>query len=234
MNNIDYFNYHTDRNIYPFISKNGDINRQFTDAVDDLVLWMPTTCTLPISVSSDIDEYDRLVLYFRDANESLVSSVTDDSVSVVTPDGALAGYIIWNGEHVEMLKSSIFSNNPQPQVDMYVSPSACSYMDITPLSSLYVNGYKTDTIIGSSDDSVKIERSADNVVRIDLYDNTYTKDNPITQIIFPGANEKLPEDVTVVFGDLHGNVWLKSDATCDIRVVTGDNITITEISNDKL
>ena len=230
------FDQHTNRIAYPFISADGVLYRIFTDAVSDLVLWIPDVYSMPISAEAGINESGDLVIYFNDQSGTLLASAHQGASSVISDDGKLYGYITWSNDGAVALKSALVANDPQPYNTMYVCPSACIPQRMPKMSSITINGTDNNqsTVYlweDKSDSSIVIDKKEG--VSVSLYEDGYGDVTPINTIVI--LKQDNPESSSnITFKDIDGHVWFKSAAECDIRVITGDSIILSEVSNDKL
>ena len=226
------FNEHTSRYEYPFMSADGNAYRVFTDAVDDLVLWISDMYALPVTVTAYIDSVD-LKLEFVNNSGITIAYATYGMQDIRNTEGSICGYIIWNVAGCSVLKSALEANDPQPWGVMYVSPSACVPIKIPKMSVITVNNTDNSNnvvYIDNTNDNLKVVEDDNGGLSLNIYSNEYGDIPPITSIRVIAENDGYTE----LFTDLNKPVWLLSEAECDVRVVTDDSITITEISNDKL
>lgn len=223
---------HMDRYDYPFISDNGEQCRLLTDAVDDIVVWISDVKCLPISVVASADN-GTLSLTFMSNTGSVLAYADTESQVILTVDGILCGYVLWNTDGSAILKSAIIANDPQPWSTVHISPSACMPRSEPKMSAIAVNNVDNDDLIvriATEDPNIGVS-SGDLVGKaLNIYSDDYGNADPIDKIVFHAVDNKN----TVTIDGINNHVWLKSDAECDIRVVTSDGITLTEISNDKL
>lgn len=216
---------------YPFSTSDG-LMSPFTDVADDLVLWLPPGTKIPIYVYPEITASGELQIKFHNNDYSFVAHVVDTACSILDSTGSIVGSIAWNKDAVIRIKANLLANEALPWVDTYVDPFACVYRNRPILSTVRINGNPVDSplVVLDADESVITKTTTDGSTSLNLYDtDTSTIGMPITEIII---NNVVDGPIKVDVDGKH--VWLKSEATCDIRVCTDDSITITEISNDEL
>jgi hypothetical protein len=188
---------------------------------------------IPIEVKASL-ESGTLVLDFTDGRYTTIARAKYGYNTLSTPNGRVCGYIRWNPKKVTILVSTLLGNDPQPWGVMYVDPGACVPTAGNAMSSVTVNGEDSgraaiEIYVDPDDDSIAWSTGTDGSSKIDLYDTTYVEDTPITKISINGIAINGPDE-----SGIHNHVWLKSAAECDIRVITDDVITLTEVSNDRL
>lgn len=223
---------------FPFISSTGDLSI-VSEAVDDIVIWAPVSSVLPFSVRADILN-GHLILKFTDKISNTQLTAYDDSGYILDESKGVCGIIAWNNAGVVSLRATLQGNDPQPYFDLYVHPSLCVPRKTIPLSTIMVNGEVM------SGDNIKLSVDKETGLVVDTTDSThslsmYAKEQlsqtgvlrhiEIRNSADPSIDGGGSADITY---DAEGDVWLKSEPTCDMRIITGDVITITEIANDKL
>lgn len=218
---------------FPFITESGK-HSVVSDVVTDLVIWAPQNSVLPFTVTVDLDG-DSIALEFTDYMYNVVIKAVPECGYLMDQYNRICGMVRWDEDKVLELKSTLISNDPQPNGAIYVSPSACIVRRSIPLSSVFING----EYIAGPDIAISFDRGSGVIVDTDDQGantvNMYAKDQlnraGVIRKLKIKSSEDPGDDVTYT---LSGDVWLKSEDICDIRVVTSDEITITEISNDRI
>lgn len=228
------------RSLYPFYG-NDNVPSAVANAVSDLVIWTdPDTVSPPLKVTASLIN-GLVCINFTDEYNQYIIKAYEGSSDLFTGSGVLSGYIMWDSSGVDssgvdILRASLLANDPQPVADLYVHPSACLPRPVPYLSTVSIDGYLIDDVYieVTVDDSITITQESSSSgegaedIYVNLYRNYSSEDPPIHTITI-GTE---PDNFISVSGDFH--VWLKSDAECDIRVITADGIILTEVSNDSL
>lgn len=220
-----------DRSSYHFISSTG-YRTLASDAVDDMVVYVVPGEALPFNVSFDVDA-DTLVMSIQTADMSPVASVKYGDSMITGEGGDIRGFIAWNNHGCTILKSTILANDPQPWDTLYVDPYACVPHKPLSLSAISINGEplrEYDVTISCSKDST-LHVDTDN--SINLYRDYSGESTGINRVIFNDAEGNTVLD-TGKTTEISGHIIIKPSAESDIRVVTQDVITITEVTNDNI
>ena len=217
-----------DRSSYPFISSAGE-RTLVSDAVDDMVMYVVPGEGMPFIVDANVVD-DMLELSIYTSGMSLVATAHPGSHTIIGPSGDLRGFIVWNEEGCTVLKSTLIANDPQPWATLYIDPFVCVPHKSLSLSSLSINGehvveYSVDISVNKYS-PVKIDKDG----AISLYRDYSEEATGITGVIFKDSDGK----VLCNGENAKDHVLITTDAESDIRVVTGDTITITEITNDNI
>ena len=213
------------RYAYPFVTADGKTS-PLTEAVSDMVLNVSTTCSLPILVNSYVKE-DMLTISFTDATEANVVYAVEGSSIIRDINGTANGIIVWDKYKAKVLKSILKANDPQPWSNTYVIPDLCLPRGPIPLSVVYINGeiVQEDNIVIDYIPINGLSKTPDtSILNIyaDIKDNT-----PLSCIRIDNG------ETTYDISGHKKHIWLKSDAECDLRVVTSGAIHLTEVTNDK-
>ena len=223
-----------DRYQYPFISSDGSMS-MISEAVDDISVWVYPGVKFPLNVTAEISN-GYLQINITDDMFTYSATAVENSGYLKDPSGSVVGTILWNRPGLAALIANIRANDPQPYTSMYVHPSACSIYQKPRLSVIRINGKPVDggvVNIGVDGGSgVFTKELSDTCRQIHLYGTSiYTSRTPIDTIVFKSKQDK---NLDVVIDNISGHVWLYPDPVCDIRVITGDDVLITEVSNDKV
>lgn len=236
-----------DRSSYPFVVSDG-IRTPFTDAVDDMVIYVDPSIELPlIATASILVNSDRLELIFR-SGEYMYKAVDDSSI-ITNQSGTFSGYIEWNTLGMTILKSILLGGDVEPNSEVMVDVSVCRPYIYPPLSTIRINGVDTNSprVSITSEYSVKEGEAA----RLDLSSDDQYDTHRMSELIIRNIGCKddysisLLDD-TEIENDRSGegvltmkipdhNIIIQSDPECDLRIITSnDGILLSEVSNDKL
>lgn len=215
-----------DRSSFPFIPSTGE-RTLVSDAVDDLVVYVLPDTTMPLHVLVGLED-GYVVLTLCTSDRQTIAICRETSYTLYDLEGRMRGFVDWNKEGLDILRSTLLGNDPQPWYDLYVDTSVCVPYLYPSMSSLSINGtHITDMIINIvTDNTITIGEDKS----LNLYRVTPDSEQPITRIVFTNT----ADGGTYTVDGIDGHVWIKSDAECDLRVVTGDVITLTEVSNDSI
>lgn len=209
---------------YPFIPEDGK-RTPFTDAVSLLSVYVSPSAALPIRVAAVSVQSDAVHIVLEDQNRTVVAEGSSDSEWLMC-DGVLAGRIVWDTDGATRLKNILLGGDPVPWDGVLVIPDLCVPVDFPRPSSVTVNGYElhpeTPIIIGSG-----MYKSGS---KISAYEGKPSPEGTIlTKIRWEGRQNRYAE---VDASSTPTDVWLKSSAECDLRVVTSGDILVTGASDD--
>ena len=224
---------YTNRNSFPFISSTGELS-PVSDAISDMVVWTTDDVVLPFKVNFSVIDG---VLEIKLVDSSYNVTLTCDERSCYLRDdiNRICGIISWNPSSAVALRASIIGNDNPHYFDIYVHPSVCIPRRPSPLSSVringeYVDGYKIDIKIDESS-GLHIFQDKDTS---ENFINMYSKEQINSTPVINSIKVINGEDDSNNEYEVSGDVWLKAAPECDIRVVTTDVLTVTEISNDRI
>lgn len=236
-----------DRTQYPFISSDGKLSL-VSQAVDDISLWVYPGVKMPLIVNAYVDT-GSLKLSINDETFTYSATAHADSGYIKSDSGDIVGTILWNTDGVDILKSTIIGNDPQPYTTLYVNPSACSVYQKPVLSTVRINGDIVDggiiNILVDNSSGIVSNVIGESGTRLDLYGDSITKVRvPIDTIVFKSREDSDSEDsdsgnsgknvAVQIIQNIDGDVWIHPEPGCDIRVITDNSIIITEVSNDRI
>ena len=194
------------------------------------MLWLPASTSLPIRVSPYLDG-DALAIDFISYDYTYRMTAHPASC-VVSSQNSPCGVIQWDIPKARALASTLKGLDPQPWSDTFVHPTACVVIGECPLQEIVINNnpFDGEHLQISCDESkhLRIDKETSSINMYALED--LSEDTPIHKITVVGTNG---DSLNTIDG-LIGDVWLRSDALSDIRVISNTGILISEVTNDNI
>lgn len=208
---------------YPFYTDDGTY-RKFLGIINDMSLWVSSDAVFPIRLS-DVKPTDTGIrMTLIDASDAHSYTLTSDSGYIHNSDGVLSGLVNWNAGEVVSVSATLKGGDPVPWGNVYVLPIACKVKHSTPLFSVAINGneiHKSNIKIAGTSNVVKINKDSINLYHYD----EFLKEQYINTILITSGIKGSPEYSSISI-HVDGSVWLRSQATCDIRISTDNGIRI--------
>lgn len=131
--------FYESRHSYPFYTESGDYDK-FTEAINDLTVWVDPDAVLPIRVVSCTPTVSGIRVVLSDYTDTFTYIMDSSTGYLYTPAGVLAGLVSWNPDIVEDIKATLEAQTPSPQDTVFVLPSLCHIRHRMPMSVVSVNG----------------------------------------------------------------------------------------------
>lgn len=203
---------YNDRIPYPFYTDDGTY-RKFLGVIKDMSLWVSKDAIFPIRVYSVSATDSGVLITLQDSSDTHKYILSSDSGYIHDNYGVIAGLVQWDTTEVVSVAATIKGGDPIPWGSVYVLPIACKVKHKTPMFRINMDG----SDIQSS--TVRISGDGNEVIISDNSINLYQYDEDLNNQYIDGI-EITSGDVSTGRISVDGYIWLRSDAECDLRVVT--------------
>lgn len=220
--------YYNNRSSYPFYTSDGKYT-PFTQIIDDMVVWVDDTVSLPLQVSgvAVVPGGRDIILTLEDQSKRFTYTMDSRKGYIEDIDRCISGIVKWDNTYVQSVASTLLGMDPIPWSAVYVLPVVCVLGVSSPLSSVYINGnISMDNPVVIRGDGSNV-RTSNSPTRLNVYQvDESLAEEYINRVVISvnGSPDKVYE-----YNDINGTVILRSDAECNLRVITDNSIHITDM-----